>query len=149
MLKKMLVLMAGLLLVASAYGQTVITDSAKVPAGCVQLSHCFTTSATNSQTLIWTNGMGFLLYNTNPSGGTGYTADNVTIYDLVQVPGSDRTQTYPFTLHTAGADDEDTFSIDMVLAGYRFYNRGSGGRGGGGAGWRYIITSWNVKVTVQ
>lgn len=139
-------LLSLILLAGAAFGQT-ITDSAKVPAGCVQLSHCFTVSANDPQTLLWTNGLSFLEY--DPSGSVNYYADNVTTYDLVQAPGTDHSQHYPFSLHTVGHDDADTFSIDMTLAGYKFYESSHGGRGGGGAGWHYVISSWNVTVTIN
>ncbi len=130
-----------LFLALAASAQTVITDSAKEPAGCSQITHCWTTTV-NTNSLIWTNSLSFLEYD-------GYYADNVTTYDLSVAPGTDHSQRYPFTLHTVGTNDADTFSVDMALAGYKFYSTGGGGRACGGCGWKYAIQSWSVKVTIN
>lgn len=150
MRKIALVLVLALALASVAVAQSTVTVDVK-PGSCVSLGNCllFANDGENGGqgSLVWTSGESFLMFNSNPSTGLGLYATEITEYDLAAAPGTDRTQRYPFVLHVVGSDIGETFVLDLHLYGYRYYQPSRGGRGGGGAGWRYAVTSGSITVT--
>jgi hypothetical protein len=45
--------------------------------------------------------------------------------------------------------DSDTYTGSMTLNFSNYYSSGGGGRGGAGAGWRFICTGGTAKITYQ